>query len=648
MKKKFIYILISFIAFVVIIFSYRQLYNSKIKTSILYTKINEYKNDLDLSKLTDISQFEKDSKEFYFFKGLGEYYNENIEEAYELLKKSEMQYDKNDLVYEIYLQYFLNECEIFLKGKGNPKKVKFLIENIGKLSVFKNETDFIWDSLSSIIEDENSREEAILYIEKYIKETNNLEKETILKLKGFIAIFKMMNKDYIESSHLFHEIIMKSEEVKNKTKSERIKLKSYEYLGNMNFILENYEDAIDIYDTVIKIPIENPQKNASTKYGAYINKTTAYIEMKEYEKARKSFEETQKIISFISKERKDEIEIFSYNNLARIEIYEENFDKAREILKKCDSLVKKSSNKSFFYAELHKNISYCELYIKEKKYKKALELLDKLLEEDKKNEAGFESEIYFLKMEIYKNTNNIKKYIETHTKLDNLKQDTELMLKKNYIKFLRKSFEAKKLEEQKRKANVKIKILFGFIGIAFIAILYQIIKVKNLKSKNLIDQLTEVYNRKYLEFLCEKLEKRKEKEFYNILMIDIDYFKKYNDTYGHIKGDYVIRSVAQILKNSVEKNGSVIRYGGEEFLVISKFDEENYLKKLYERIFKKLEEKNIVHETSEVSNRITLSVGGIKGKIENKKDFYELIKKADLALYEAKETGRNRLIVKKL
>ena len=164
-----------------------------------------------------------------------------------------------------------------------------------------------------------------------------------------------------------------------------------------------------------------------------------------------------------------------------------------------------------------------------------------------------------------------------------------------------------------------------------------------MKKNNFIDQLTNSYNRKYLNKILENLDKKNSKSIeLGVLMLDIDYFKKYNDNYGHIQGDYVIKSVANILNSSIERGDCVIRYGGEEFLIILKNKNSLNLKNTYMKIFKKLEEKNITHEFSLVSNHITLSVGGTKNTVKNSNDLSKLINDADSALYQSKNEGRNR------
>lgn len=643
MKEKYFIIILFFMSIILGEIVYKTKEERKIKNNLIHSKIIEFKKDGDLEKLGDISRFKEGTKEYYLMKGVVEFYSRNIEKSYELLLKAQEETKREDLVFNIYLNFFLNNCENILKESGSIERAKYIIENINKVSELKNNTDFIWKTIITIISNEESREKSIKLLEKYIK-NNGIKEITKIKIKGFIAIFKMLNEDYVESIHLFYEVISESEKIKDISEQNNLKIKSYEYIANMNFILENYEDAIEQYNVVIKIPIKELKENSLMKYGVYINKTSAYIELKDYESARKSLEESRKIISFLPKDILEGVELLFYNNLARIETNENNFKKAEEYLDKCDAVLKVNRNNGFLNTNMHIKLSYSELYIKQEKYEEALNILNDILIIDNENELGFKEAIYLLQMEIYKKLNKLEEYLKVHDKYSESNKKTNLMLKKNYLKFIKSSFEEKKLKEREKESVLKIKILIGTMCFALFGALYQALRVIKLKENNLIDQLTNVYNRKYLDEVYKSLEKNKNYSM-SILMIDIDYFKKYNDNYGHLKGDIVIKTVADVLKESVDKKDSVVRYGGEEFVVILRKDDENYLKEVYNKIKNKLKNENIIHEKSLVSDRITISVGGIKGVVNNKRTFLELLKKSDEALYRAKEEGRNRLVV---
>lgn len=126
-----------------------------------------------------------------------------------------------------------------------------------------------------------------------------------------------------------------------------------------------------------------------------------------------------------------------------------------------------------------------------------------------------------------------------------------------------------------------------------------------------------------------------------VFIIDIDYFKKYNDHYGHVQGDSAINEVADILRNSVRKNDTVIRYGGEEMVMFISGIRPDAALRTADEIQKKLSEKSIEHKYSDISDKLTVSMGIYNTEYAGQ-DIYSLIDKADIALYRAKEKGRNR------
>ncbi|MCP4414918.1 MAG: GGDEF domain-containing protein [Gammaproteobacteria bacterium] len=125
------------------------------------------------------------------------------------------------------------------------------------------------------------------------------------------------------------------------------------------------------------------------------------------------------------------------------------------------------------------------------------------------------------------------------------------------------------------------------------------------------------------------------------LMIDIDYFKAYNDRYGHDSGDMTLSRVAEAIDNSLpRKTDFSARFGGEEFVVLLPDTQEKNAYNIAERIRLNIKALGINHEGSEVTGIVTLSIGiaSLSGKSLNKND---LLKNADAALYQAKHSGRN-------
>lgn len=166
---------------------------------------------------------------------------------------------------------------------------------------------------------------------------------------------------------------------------------------------------------------------------------------------------------------------------------------------------------------------------------------------------------------------------------------------------------------------------------------------ENLKRQAITDALTGIYNRRFFDdsYIRALGDARRRKHLLSIFMIDIDYFKSYNDYYGHLSGDDVIKKIAHALRSQISRaTDTLARYGGEEFvLILPDSSEKNaplFAEKLKNAVFK----LNIPHEKSLVSDRISISIGICTGDSESG----DLLKKADVALYQAKESGRNRYI----
>ena len=181
--------------------------------------------------------------------------------------------------------------------------------------------------------------------------------------------------------------------------------------------------------------------------------------------------------------------------------------------------------------------------------------------------------------------------------------------------------------------------------ISYTAIRQDITDKKRVEYLSITDELTQMYNRRFFNIKIEEelSRSRREDMYLTFLMIDIDYFKKYNDTYGHQKGDDTLTKVARVILNNIKRAGDYgFRLGGEEFGVIfsSKNNPEKSIK-LAKNIKDEVEKLQIKHESSSVNKYVTISMGLVIKKAKNVKNSNELYKEADEALYKAKEEGRN-------
>ncbi|EQB3098790.1 bifunctional diguanylate cyclase/phosphohydrolase [Clostridium botulinum] len=166
-------------------------------------------------------------------------------------------------------------------------------------------------------------------------------------------------------------------------------------------------------------------------------------------------------------------------------------------------------------------------------------------------------------------------------------------------------------------------------------------KLESLVNK---DGLTDVYNHRFFHDALSKevIECEEKNEALSMIFIDIDYFKHYNDLYGHQKGDQVLKTIGEILKNNTREEDIVARYGGEEFAVLLPNTSEQDAINIAEKIRKKIEYTYFEGEENQPNGNLTVSMGISVYPYKAKSDM-ELIKSADDALYRAKFFNKNRV-----
>lgn len=164
-----------------------------------------------------------------------------------------------------------------------------------------------------------------------------------------------------------------------------------------------------------------------------------------------------------------------------------------------------------------------------------------------------------------------------------------------------------------------------------------------LKDEGMRDNLTNLYNRSYV-FKKAILELNKVENLHNqttVIMCDIDHFKKVNDTYGHAQGDYIIQKVSTLLKESFRELDIVVRWGGEEFLIILHNIALEQAYETVENVRKKIFQTIHIKENS--LEKISMSFG--IAQLKDSFSFEEVISQADEALYQSKNGGRNRVSI---
>ncbi|EDZ62431.1 diguanylate cyclase (GGDEF domain) [Sulfurimonas gotlandica GD1] len=171
---------------------------------------------------------------------------------------------------------------------------------------------------------------------------------------------------------------------------------------------------------------------------------------------------------------------------------------------------------------------------------------------------------------------------------------------------------------------------------------------KKLENVSYTDSLTSLHNRRYFNFIYDRELKRakRTKSYITFMMLDIDFFKQYNDTYGHLEGDFALKSVSKVLRDSLKRPSDyVFRLGGEEFGVVLIDTDESNSARLAREICDAVRAREIKHESSKANEFLTISIGVVCCVADEALDEEILISRADEMLYKAKESGRNGYII---
>lgn len=231
---------------------------------------------------------------------------------------------------------------------------------------------------------------------------------------------------------------------------------------------------------------------------------------------------------------------------------------------------------------------------------------------------------------------SIKSYEKTTSNIKSINEEQHKILEKNStekvfnIEDIAENFTEMHQQTQKqiKDANETIKNLHKQISI--------------LEKTSNLDPLTRTFNRraldKYLQSVCNL---KNTKNGIHIMLIDIDDFKKINDTYGHLAGDRVLMFLARLISNSIRDGDKVFRFGGEEFLVILNRADETARQQVAQRILKGARINTLLYKDHHI--KITLSIGATAYKVSDNCD--TLIERADKALYKAKHSGKDQLII---
>ncbi|MDZ5253340.1 diguanylate cyclase [Clostridium sp. LIBA-8841] len=598
-------------------------------------KLQELKCELEKEIIN--SKDEIHLKKAYYSLGSIEYLEKNYNKAIELLLKAESYIDRKIDCVDLMIYSALSTNYLMIEEKEESEKY---FNKAKKMALDNKKSDELanmyYARAKAILSINGKLSDAIVLMEESIEFNQSYEN----RIRAYLLLSTMyrLSGKYdlsLKYDEYAIEIALKHNDNKNLNAC-------IINLGENYYVKRDYNKVISVYESLIESGNVTSPENKLTIYGYLLE---SHFEVGNYSKVQSYEEKYLSTIKELEEEEQNREYIWLYLVLSDINLREKKLECGEYYFSKASELYNKDKSDAYANTDiLLKKLDININYIKTDDFKKAIYEYEELLNEIKSR--GISTDIlysvaYSIARISYENEDYEKfsKYIiymyEEFNEISANSSTDDALVRLNNDLF----------NKDRVKDRRKIYSLSGLLIIAIVTI--SIIHLKNKKIKNLnkelelailTDGLTNVYNKRYLyRVLEDSINKCTSLVF---IMMDIDYFKKYNDNYGHMKGDEALISVANIIKN-VFKEDYVFRYGGEEFSVLSERPKMDVIKDI-EKLMNDLHERDIKHEYSKISDRVTLSIGVSKSTIISKKNIEELIRDADKKLYESKKKGRNR------
>ena len=644
MVKKIRFLIVGIVMLLVIVLLIRKPHESETESLLAYAKIMVEGQEIKTKQYNEIKTYLQSSEEnsqHDFLAGVTAYAQGDYgTAAKEFMSAAERIQEQDDDFIKIYtyvllnesLQYDERETEDF--AENSQKALNYMAQS----KEYRNNVDLCWRIASIFLENQENNKQGARLLEEYVTNVKGLKAESKVRLYGNIGQLYSIDGDYsVALQYCWRglELLESSPLIPNRSKYMS---KFLAVLGDNAYGLEQYQTAIEYYEQSLEIFQKREDDDLLADASlALVNEGAAYLELGQHKKVLSVLDELGELIPKIPESQKDDIQILWGNLRAQLYMNEGNLEQAEYELETAKELLNTDDVEYSLNKDVYLDYSYARLYKEQGKFDEALELYRQIVTRSADAGLGLEKNAYSDMADIYMQENNMNAYIETREQYVEVIELKNQQLGTDYMEYSEKVHQYYSLTEQHQIRKIIIAVI-SVIGIMILAdIVFWLIK---WRKKSYTDPMSKLHNREYLTRYMRKNKKKLAGKPLTLLMIDIDYFKQYNDYYGHVQGDNGIKALAEILAESVRKKDLVIRYGGEEMLVILQETTADCAKDMAERVRKNLADKHISHEKSKVSDRLTVSMG-IYTVYYNGEDIFELIEKADELLYQAKRKGRD-------
>ncbi len=616
------------------------------KSRIQQTMETAIQNESNTEELRNIleeyleSKEDKTTNEVCFIKGYLYFLNSDYEKAKQQFTQVKNKLQNSDSSFiKIYTYIFLN----MLTNENSPKEefvqnCKNILSYMKKDKEYKNDGFLQWQVAYYLINDATQGADVLV---DYLNNTKGLTDETKVKISGNIGQMFSLNKQYSEALFYYFGALYLVEGLQDISSREYYKIKLLTCIGDINFSIDEYENAIDFYKRAIDIPLLGKEEEEINKSMTIINACHAYLELQKYDEVDGLLEKLDELLSNLPENARDDVEVLKNNVLAEKYMGENELEKAENHLVKAMELIQNDTYELVWNKDIYVDFSYAKLYKKRMQYDEAILCFKKVLKKSNETGFGLEKSCYEEIGEIYKEQGDLELYSHYQQLYNTEIIEINKIFTGNYVSFIKNLYQYYRLENVQETYQIMLILGASVIVLLVVLSLFFVWTIRKWRKMSFTDHMTGLNNRKYLNYYLNAKYKKIEGKVVSILLIDIDYFKKYNDFYGHIKGDMVIREVADIVRECSKSSSIVVRYGGEEIVVLTFDTLPDEELRMAKEIRETVEHRAIKHECSDVSSNLTVSIGVYCAEY-TRQDIYTLIDKADIALYRAKNHGRNR------
>lgn len=509
-KATFAIIFISiFIIIGIVTFSYLRLKSSRESAAVSCIEEDIKKGSVsgkNREKLESYLSEEGQDVSYYFIKGYLDYQDAEYEMAIENFKlAAKSMTDTDDSFLKIYTYIFWNYA---LEEMGETEDLiqnsKMALTYMAQDKAYKNDMFLHREIAAFLFNNAAHIGESTELLTDYLNNTRGLSNKVKVQLNGNIGQLYSLNERYSEALMHYFDGIYIIDTTSDIPDDNYYKCKFLTCIGDINFMLEEYENAISYYKDAIKVTLDDKNREASDKSLSVINGAHAYIKLGQYEKAIVWLQQLDEWIPNLEAYARDDIEILKNDILAKAEIHNEQFEKAEEYLENAAALLENDDEEFSSKKDVYVNLTYAELYMAQTRYEEALSLYEQLLSQSAEEELGLEEVIYQQMCKIYQERNDFENYKKYSTLYSDQIIKNNKNFSKTYVSSIREVYQYQLLAKKEGQYQVALPVNITVILGLLVIVVWTVRSGMKSRKMSFTDSMTGLFNRKYLTYYLEK------------------------------------------------------------------------------------------------------------------------------------------------